>query len=59
MGEHSAPTPGKFVTAVRWLLANKGKVASALIVAVPFVSRYVPGFPTDEVVSVLRLFLGA
>jgi hypothetical protein len=34
-------------------------VATGVLVALPFVSRYFPAFPTDEIVHVVRLFLGA
>lgn len=59
MGEHSKPEVGRVVSALRWVVANKGKIAAALLVVLPLVARYVPNFPTDEAVSVVRLFLGA
>ncbi|MCI3271033.1 hypothetical protein [Streptomyces cylindrosporus] len=62
MGEHSAPNAGvagKALEVVRWVWRNRRKVAAAAIVALPFVARYVPGFPSEEAVDVLRAFLGA
>jgi hypothetical protein len=62
MGDHSkteASALSRVADGARWLIKNKAKVASALIVALPFVSRYVPGFPSEEALSILRVFLGA
>jgi hypothetical protein len=41
------------------VLRNRRKIASVVLVALPIVSRYFPAFPTDEIVHVVRLFLGA
>jgi hypothetical protein len=58
VGNHSAES-SKLREAWYWLVTHRRKVASAVIVALPFVSRFVPDFPTDDVVKVLRVFLGA
>ena len=61
MGEHSAPDNGvigKARDVARWVWQNRRKVAAAALVALPVVARYVPGFPADEAVSLLRTFLG-
>lgn len=59
MGDHSIETSSTVRDAFVWLLANRRKVVSVAIVALPIVSRFVPGFPSDEILSVLRGFLGA
>lgn len=62
MGEHSASSTGLKARAraiADKLWTHRRKITSALIVALPFASRYVPGFPTDEALAVLRAFLGA
>ena len=46
-------------TALTWLVTHRRKVLAAAIVAVPLISRYVPGVPADDVLSVLRGILGA
>lgn len=46
-------------TALTWVVTHRRKVLAAAIVAIPLLSRYVPGFPADDVLSVLRAFLGA
>jgi hypothetical protein len=62
MDENTAPANGlkaKAVELARWVWRNRRRVAAAAIVAVPIAARYLPGFPTDEAVAVLRSFLGA
>lgn len=62
MGEHSAPEPAwlvRVIALVQWVVANKGKILTTVIAVMPLVSRYVPWFPSEEVLSVVRLFLGA
>lgn len=62
MGTHSTSATGLKALARdagAWLWTHRRKVASVVVVALPFVSRYFPGFPTEEVVKVVRLFLGA
>ena len=49
----------KLSAAWGWLVKHRRKVLSAAIVALPFVARVVPAFPSAEIVSVLRAFLGA
>jgi hypothetical protein len=58
MGEHSAPE-NKWAVALGWALRNRRKIAAALVVALPLLARLVPGFPADDVLSVLRTYLGA
>jgi len=41
------------------VITNRRKIYAAAVVALPLVSRYVPGFPSDEILGVLRAFLGA
>jgi hypothetical protein len=62
MGEHSAPDKGmkaKATELARWAWRNRRKVAATAIVAIPIAARYLPGFPADEALAVLRSFLGA
>lgn len=59
MGEHSAPAHSALYNAGAALWKHRRKIASALIVALPIVSRFVPDFPAGEIVSALRAFLGA
>ncbi len=69
MGEHEKPEAGwvtgakalaaKTWGAVRWFAANRGKILGVAVVALPLVARYVPSFPADAVLSVVRAFLGA
>ena len=62
MGEHGKSEPvwrTRLVGAVRWVVENRRKIYAAAVVAIPLVSRYVPGFPSDEILGVLRAFLGA
>jgi hypothetical protein len=62
MADHAAGTTGIKALARdagAWLWTNRRKVATGVLVALPFVSRYFPAFPTDEIVHVVRLFLGA
>ncbi len=58
MGEHSAPSPNKFMTAVGWAMEHKAKILSVAVVVLPLVSRYVPDFPSDAILSAVRVFLG-
>lgn len=62
MGEHSAPDNGvatKLKTLAGWVWTNRRKVAAAALVVLPLAARYIPGFPAEEAVSVLRSLLGA
>jgi hypothetical protein len=58
MGEHSAPE-SQWAAALGWAVRNRRKIAAALVVALPLLARLVPGFPADDVLSVLRTYLGA
>jgi hypothetical protein len=62
MADHSAkngPLKQMALDAVGWVWRNRRKVLAGALVALPLVSRYFPGFPVDDVVKVVRLFLGA
>ena len=62
MGEHSTPDTGvmtKVGDVARWVWRNRRKVAAAALVALPFVARYLPDFPSEQAVDILRAFLGA
>lgn len=59
MGEHSKPSwTSRLSDAGRWLAENRRKVYAVAVVALPLVSRYVPGFPSEEILSVARVILG-
>jgi hypothetical protein len=58
MGDHSAEY-SKVRNALYWVKAHRRKIASAVIVALPFVSRILPDFPVGEVKSFLELYFGA
>lgn len=60
MGDHSAPKAwrekaGKVLHYVR---THKAQLATLSVVAVGLVSRYVPGFPSEEVLRVIGALLG-
>jgi hypothetical protein len=62
MGDHSSGVKSlgaKVVDSAKWVWAHRRTVASSLVVALPFASRYVPDFPSAEIVAILRAFLGA
>jgi hypothetical protein len=59
MGDHSTESSSVLREALYWAVANRRKILSVAIVALPIVSRFVPGFPSDEILAVLRGFLGA
>lgn len=59
MGEHGKSEPVWWSRAARWVVENRRKIYAAAVVAIPLVARYVPGFPSDEILGVLRVFLGA
>lgn len=59
MGEHEAPGKPSWRVALDWALAHKRSILGVAVVALPLLSRYVPGFPAEEVLSLLRSFLGA
>lgn len=59
MGEHSVPTTSKLREALYWAVAHRRKLASALVVALPLVAHLVPGFPSEEILRALRVYVGA
>lgn len=42
-----------------WAVAHRRKVAAAIVVALPLISRALPSFPADDVLSFLRMYFGA
>lgn len=58
MGEHSANKRSLALRALDWVRAHKRLTLTVSAVALPVVARYVPGFPSSEVLSALRLVLG-
>lgn len=62
LGEHSKPVEGRWkryaLAGLGWLVRNRKKVAGALVVLLPLVSRWVPDFPSDEILAAFRAFLG-
>lgn len=59
MGEHSKPREGRIRSALTWALTNRRRIALAALLALPLVARYVPEFPTEEAVRLLKLVLGS
>lgn len=59
MGTHSVQTPSKIREAFYWAVAHRRKIASVVIVALPFLSRVAPDFPTADVKALLELYFGA
>jgi hypothetical protein len=59
MGEHSKPREGRIRSALTWGYANRRRIALVGLLALPLVARYVPEFPTEEAVRLLRLLLGS
>lgn len=65
MGEHSAPESSwvrvarKALTAGKWVATHRRKLYAVAVVVIPLASRYVPDFPSDAFLDVLRAFLGA
>jgi hypothetical protein len=62
MGDHSAengPLKQMALDAGAYAWRNRRRIAAGVLVALPLLSRYFPGFPVDDVVKVVRLFLGA
>lgn len=49
----------KWRTAGATAWRNRRKILLAAAVTVPIMARYVPGFPADEALSVVRILLGA
>jgi hypothetical protein len=59
MGDHSAGSEPAWYRAGVWTINNRRKLIAGAIVALPLLSRYVPDFPSDAIMTVLRGFLGA
>lgn len=58
MGTHSADS-SKWREALYWVVAHRRKIAGAVVVALPFIARLVPGFPADVIGDALKAYLGA
>jgi hypothetical protein len=58
MGTHSVES-SKLREAWYWSVAHRRKILSGVVVALPLVARFVPDFPSDEILTVLRGLLGA
>lgn len=56
MGEHSKAS--KWSAALAYVRTHKAQIATLSVLAVGLVSRYVPGFPSDEVLRVVGALLG-
>jgi hypothetical protein len=56
MGEHSAPSKGAAI--LNYVRTHKGQVSALAVLAVGLVSRYIPGFPSEEVLRVVGVLLG-
>lgn len=62
MGDHSGTEKSAGARAVdvaKWIVTNRKKLIAGALVALPFASRFIPGFPTDELAHILNLLLGA
>lgn len=55
MGKHSARTEGLLT----WVRGNRLKTLALAVATLSLVSRYAPGFPSDSVLEILRILLGA
>ncbi|WP_406226392.1 hypothetical protein OH723_24255 [Streptomyces albidoflavus] len=49
----------KLRRALRWLRDHRVAVLAVAVSAVPLVARLAPWFPSEEVLSALRILLGA
>ena len=58
MGHDSSAWMSKVRTAVRYVRTHKGQLLTVCVVAVGLLSRFVPAFPSAEVLSVVRALLG-
>jgi hypothetical protein len=62
MGEHSGTEKSagaRVVDVAKWVFVNRRKLIAGALVALPFASRFIPGFPTDELAHILNMLLGA
>jgi hypothetical protein len=74
MADHEAPRLGilsrlkasarygflaKVKNGVAWAVTHRRKVAAAVVVALPLVSRALPDFPSAEVLTFIRAYFGA
>lgn len=55
MGKHAVWATG----ALDWVRVNKGKTLALAVAALGLLSRYVPAFPSDAVLDIVRILLGA
>lgn len=56
MGEHRAPT--KCAEVLNYVRTHKTQLTALSVLAVGLVTRYVPGFPAEEVLRVVAVLLG-
>jgi hypothetical protein len=74
MGDHSTPRLGvlsrlkasyRYGTLRKlradgvWLWSHRRKVASLIVIGLPFVSRVLPDFPAADILAFLRVYFGA
>lgn len=75
MGDHAAPSGfwarvrgfvsgvrarvAEAVPAVEWVISHRRKVGSAIVIALPFISRVVPSFPSADITAFVRMYFGA
>lgn len=65
MGKHSKARRAydaafmKAYDAALWVGKNRRKIYAFLVVAIPLAARYIPDFPSDALMDVARIFLGA
>lgn len=57
MGEHSAKGD-KLRATLEYVRTHKAQLTALSVLAVGLASRYVPGFPSDEVLRVIAVLLG-
>jgi hypothetical protein len=58
MPDHALPR-SRWRVALDWVITHRRKILSTAILALPFVTRYVPGFPVDVIADALRAYLGS
>lgn len=58
MAEH-AVNKSALREAVYWAIAHRRKIIAAVVVALPFAARLIPGFPADVIGDALKAYLGS
>lgn len=59
MGKHSTPRAQRVRAALVWARTHKAQIIAVVVVVVGLVSRLWPSFPSAEILSAVRLVLGA